>query len=401
MRRFLIGLAGGVGLGYLVIRALQARADLSDPFPRLPQDPKAYGRLRRRLMLAGIARSLAELGFAAYGPGALLAPRDGKPEPRRRRVALIAAALCSSALLDLPAAYVESHLNERRYGLTKQTLRSWLLDHVKLFGVTFAIGLPLLEALASAIERFPRIWPLLATAATFPLLVLANVIAPNLIMPLFNKFEPLEGPLERRLRSLAANYGAGDAAILRVDMSRQTEKANAYVTGLFGSKRIVVGDTLLEHFKEPEVEFVVAHELGHYVSADVWRSVGVGTAAAALVFSGARYVATRNGSSLASATGLGRLFFAASLLGLALGPALAAFSRSRESAADHFALEATRNAQNGIDAFVRLRERNLAEDEQPLWMELLFSSHPSLRSRIATLKKAQELSPLTVAGRGA
>jgi len=226
------------------------------------------------------------------------------------------------------------------------------------------------------------------TAGMFPLLVFANVIVPNLIMPLFNRFEPLEGPLAKRLRALAARFGAGDANILRVDMSRQTEKANAYVTGLFGSKRIVVSDTLLDHFTEPEIEFVVAHELGHYVSSDVWRYVGVGTASAGAIFVGASVIAGRSDVPPASATGLGRMMFAASVLGVLVGPMLAAYSRSRESAADRFALAATKNAQSGIDAFVRLRDRNLAEEEPPRWMEVLFSTHPSLRSRIAALERA-------------
>jgi Zn-dependent protease with chaperone function len=391
MRRFLIGLAGGFGAGYLAVRAVQAVRDVRNPAPPLEKDPKSYGSLRRKLMLVGIARSLAELAFVAYGPAASLAPRDGSPEPRKRRVALLGAALVASTLFDLPAAYLEGPAIERRYGLSKQAPRAWAIDHAKAFGVSFAIGLVLLEGLASAIERFPKSWPYLATAAAFPLLVLANVIAPNLIAPLFNTFKALDGPLEERLRTLAARYGAGDATILRVDMSRQTEKANAYVTGLFGSKRIVVGDTLLEHFAEPEIEFVVAHELGHFVSRDVWRGVGMGTAAAAAIFVGARLIAER-GSSLASAAGLGRLFFAASLLGLAVGPPMAAFMRSREAAADRFALAATRDAQAGIDAFVRLRTRNLAEEEQPRWMELLFSSHPSLRSRIADLERARAFS---------
>jgi STE24 endopeptidase len=389
MRGFLIGLAGGLGFGYLAVRAAQSARDLREPFPQRAQDPKAYGRLRRSLMLAGIVRSLAELGFVAYGPGAALAPRDGRPEGRVRRIALLGTALAASTVLDLPAAYFEGFVIERRFGLSKQSARAWALDHAKGFGISLAIGLPLLELLATAIARAPRRWPLLAAAASAPLLVLANVIAPTLILPLFNKFAPLDGTLEPRLRALAARYGAGDANILRVDMSRQTEKANAYVTGLLGSKRIVVADTLLDHFTEPEIEFVVAHELGHFVSRDVWRSVGAGTAAAASILIAANLMAGRERTSLASATGLGRLFFAASLVGLAVGPALAAFSRSRERAADRFALAATRDAQSGIDAFSRLRDRNLAEDEQPRWMEILFSSHPSLRSRIATLEHAK------------
>jgi STE24 endopeptidase len=390
MRSFLIGLAGGLGLGYLVLRVAQAARDLRDPFPPRPQDPKAYGRLHRRLMLAGIARSLADLGFAAYGPlGAAAAPHDGVAEPRPRRVALFGVGLCASALLDLPIAYVEGHVTERRYGLTKQSARSWAIDQAKALGVSLALGVPLLELLATTIERVPRLWPLVVTAGMFPLLVFANVIVPNLIMPLFNRFEPLEGPLAERLRALALRFGAGDANILRVDMSRQTEKANAYVTGLFGSKRIVVSDTLLDHFAEPEIEFVVAHELGHYVSSDVWRYVGVGTAAAGAIFVGASLIAGRSNVPPASATGLGRLMFAASLLGVAIGPVLAAYSRSREVAADRFALAATKNAQSGIDAFVRLRDRNLAEEEPPRWMEVLFSTHPSLRSRIAALERAK------------
>ena len=169
-------------------------------------------------------------------------------------------------------------------------------------------------------------------------------------------------------------------------MSRQTEKANAYVTGLFGSKRIVIGDTLLDHFESRETLFVVAHELGHYVYGDVWRGVGLGTIAAAVVFFGGRSIAQRPERELASTAGLARLFFAMSLLGTLSGPVLSAFSRGRERAADGFAIEATSDPAAGAAAFTRLRERNHAEDEQPKWMELLFASHPSLRSRIERLE---------------
>lgn len=130
----------------------------------------------------------------------------------------------------------------------------------------------------------------------------------------------------------------------------------------------------------------MAHELGHYVSGDVWRSVFVGTSAAGALFFGAQALADRGARPLSSATGLARLLFVATALGMLAGPPLAAFSRWRERAADRFALEATSDADAGIAAFTQLREQNMAEDEQPRWMELLFSSHPSLRRRIATLK---------------
>ena len=368
-------------MGYTAWRAREALLDRRKPYPQMPADAGAYGRLRRQLMLAGMVRSLAALGVVAYGIGPALEPPI-EDHPRARRIARIALGLVLSSLADLPVDYVEGFVLERRYGLSKQSGRDWLVEQLKAGGISLVIALPLLEILASAVERAPRTWPALATAATFPLLILANVVAPNYIAPLFNRFEPLDGTLERRLRLLAGRYGAGDAQILRVDMSRQTEKANAYVTGLFGSHRIVVGDTLISRFPEPAVEFVVAHELGHYASGDVWRSVFAGTAAAGIILFGAQALADRGTRSLSSATGLARLLFFASGLGMLAGPFLAAFSRERERAADRFALAATGDVRAGIAAFTRLREQNLAEAEQPRWMELLFSSHPSLRRRI-------------------
>jgi Zn-dependent protease with chaperone function len=386
MRRFTIGLAGGIALGYALQRTAGALAEVREPAKRSEPDAKAYGALRRKLMLAGIARSLLGLGAIAYGIGPAIEPKPGEREPRVRRMALVAGALAVSSLADLPADFVEGFALERRYGLSKQTARAWIEEHAKGTGLTIAIGVPLIELLATAIDRAPQRWPLVATLGSVPLLVLANVVAPTYIAPLFNTFEALDGEFEKDIRALASRFGAGDAKILRVDMSKQTEKANAYVTGLFGTKRIVIGDTLLGKFEPRETMFVVAHELGHYATSDVWRMVGAGTGAAAFVFFGGRAIATRGNPSLASTAGLARLFFAISLLSTLVGPVLAAFSRSRERAADEFAIAATSDASAGAAAFRRLRDQNLAEDEQPRWMELLFSSHPSLRKRIATLE---------------
>ncbi|MDQ2908964.1 MAG: M48 family metallopeptidase [Candidatus Eremiobacteraeota bacterium] len=390
MRRFWIGLGCGISAGYALVRASEAVRELRQPSQPLEPDPRRYGRLRRALMLAGIARSLALLGATAYGLGPRFEPRDGESEPRARRIVLISAALGVSALIELPGDFVEGLALERRYGLSKQTPPAWFADRAKGLAISLALGVPLIESLVAAVARAPRRWPLLATAGTFPLLVLGSVIAPTFIAPLFNRFEPLDDERADAIRTLAARYDAGDAVILRVDMSRQTEKANAYVTGLFGTKRIVIGDTLLEHFAPGEIRFVVAHELGHYVQRDVWRGVVLATAAAAAIFCGAGAVAARPGRSLANTAGMARLGFAMAWLGLVVQPALAAFSRSRERAADAFAMRATGEPAAGAAAFRRLRERNQAEDEQPKWMELLFASHPSLRSRIARLESLSE-----------
>jgi STE24 endopeptidase len=388
MRTFVLGAAAGAVGGYLAIRAGEAIADLRTPASPLAPDAATYGRLRRALMLAGIGRSLATLAVGAFVVTPACAPPAGERETRARRLALVAAGLATATLLEFPADYVEGFVLERRYGLSKQTARAWLVDRAKGFGISTAVALPLVELLASAIARAPRTWPALATAGTIPLVILANVIVPVYVAPLFNAFVPIEGDLANAIRALASRFGAGDATLLRVDMSRQTEKANAYVTGLFGTKRIVIGDTLLDHFEERETLFVVAHELGHYVKGDVWRGVALATLASALVFFAGRALAERPGESLATVAGLARLSFAMTVLGTAAGPVLAAFSRQREWAADRFALDATHDPHGGAAAFRRLRDRNLAEAEQPRWMELLFSSHPSLGRRIDALERA-------------
>jgi STE24 endopeptidase len=220
------------------------------------------------------------------------------------------------------------------------------------------------------------------------LLAFANVVAPTFIMPLFNKYVPLEGPLEQRIRKLAARYGVGGATILRFDMSRQTKKANAFVTGVFGTERIAIADTLLDEFAEDETLFVVAHELGHYVKRDPWVSIALGTGLIAIpLLLGNSLVRRTAGRDVADVPTAVRLGFYLSVGQLAALPVANAFSRMIERRADRFAVDATRDPAAGARAFRRLRDQNLAEDQGPLWSEVLFSSHPSLGSRIAVLEE--------------
>jgi STE24 endopeptidase len=204
--------------------------------------------------------------------------------------------------------------------------------------------------LGAAVRRVPRRWPWLAGAGALPLFVAANVIVPLYVFPLFNKFEPVVGSLERRLRELAARFGVGDAAILRMDMSRQTRKANAFVTGIGRTHRIVLGDTLIEHFPENETEFVVAHELGHYVNKDTWRMIAVGELLALTLFLFANAAASSEERERLHDRPLliVRIYALMLVATQALRPMLFAFSRSREWAADRFAIAATRDPERAL-----------------------------------------------------
>jgi Zn-dependent protease with chaperone function len=155
------------------------------------------------------------------------------------------------------------------------------------------------------------------------------------------------------------------------------------VTGVFGTQRIVLADTLIETFEPDETLFVVAHELGHYVRRDPWVSIGVGTAFLAVAIGVAKLALRRPIETLSDGA---RLAYYLALFSTVCGPLLSAISRAIERRADVFAIEATRDPHSGARAFRRLRDQNLAEDEQPKWAELLFSSHPSLKSRIEKLE---------------
>jgi STE24 endopeptidase len=369
----------------VAVRAVQA-ISLAGAQPRpASHDPKAYGRTRRALAVSGTLRSTLSMLAFAYGPLAPRIERALEPLPRWLRPGVYLAGLTlASSVAELGVGFVEEYAIERRYGLTEQSPRGFLGDAAKSTALAVVIvgGLGTLGGFV--VRRFPRSWPAIASAGMLPLYVLANFVVPLYVLPLFNRFEPVQGLLEKRLRALAARFGAGDAEILRMDMSKQTKKANAFVVGIGSTHRIVLGDTLMDAFTPREIEFVIAHELGHYVTRDTWRMIAVAeTATAALLTVIALELrGDDSGDSLL-------LLRIAAWLGagmLVLRPALNAFSRSREWAADRFALATTEDPLAGADAFRRLRDQNLAEDEQPAWYEFLFGSHPSLGKRIEALE---------------
>jgi len=385
VRKLILGLLAGASAGYVAVRAIQSLQLARAPLDPSSHDPKAYGRTRRALGVTGTLRSTAATLAFAYGPLAPRIERAFEPLPTWLRPgAFLATLTLASSLAELPVAFIEDYAVERRYGLTEQSPRGFLADNAKSTAIAVAIVGPLGVLAGAALRRFPRSWPIAAALGMLPLFILANLVVPIYVLPLFNTFEPLGGPLEARLRALAARFGVGDAEILRMDMSRQTKKANAFVAGIGSTHRIVLGDTLIDTFQPEEIAFVIAHELGHYVSRDTWRMIAVAEGATASLLALVAF-GLRDDTSADSLLAL-RI---AAWLGagtLALRPALNGYSRSREWAADRFALAATNDPHGGAAAFRRLRDQNLAEEEPPAWYELLFASHPSLGKRIEALE---------------
>jgi STE24 endopeptidase len=389
LARFALGAAAGLTIGYTALRAYEARADRRAPAPAKARDAKRYGDTRRLLTVVGLVRSTATAAVWAFALGDGFERAVGRLPAALRLPAFVLLLSAIEGAREWPVDYIEDYQLERIFGNSERPVEAWAGDRLKATAVGGGVGMVLAAIGGALMRRAPKRWPWIAIAGMPVLLAFANVVAPTFILPLFNKYLPLEGPLEQRIRALAARYGVGGATILRFDMSRQTKKANAFVTGVFGTQRIAIADTLLDEFKDDETLFVVAHELGHYVKRDPWVAIALGTGLTALpLLLGTRIVRTTTGKPVGDVGTVMRLAFYMQLGQLVAMPIANGFSRTIERRADRFALAATNDADSGVRAFRRLRDQNLAEDEGPKWSELLFASHPSLRSRIAALEAA-------------
>jgi STE24 endopeptidase len=219
--------------------------------------------------------------------------------------------------------------------------------------------------------------------------VVIATLSPVLIMPLFFKFTPLEDQdLAARLIRLAERARTNVKGVFRFDMSTRTKSANAALTGMGATRRIVLGDTLLDEFTPDEIETVLAHELGHHVHNDMLLGVAINsvtTLAGFLVAHlGLRWGVEVFGlDSIADPAGMPLLALVGGAIGLIAMPAANAYSRWRERMADQYALEATSKGAAFASAMTRLANQNLADADPERWVVVLLYSHPPIRERVA------------------
>jgi STE24 endopeptidase len=219
--------------------------------------------------------------------------------------------------------------------------------------------------------------------------VLLSNLAPVLIFPLFFKYQPLEDEdLVERLTRLAERAGTKVKGVYVFDMSSKTVAANAALMGLGNTRRIVLGDTLVDKFSANEIETVLAHELGHHLHKDLPLGIVVQSALTLIGFWLADLVmrwgiAAFGYRGLTDPAALPLLLIALSVFGLVTMPLGNLWSRWREVKADEYALKTTKQPQAFISAMTRLANQNLAEAEPPAWVEFLLHSHPSISKRVA------------------
>ncbi len=295
-------------------------------------------------------------------------------------------------VINLPIDYMLGFVRPHSYGLSSQTPGRWLAQELKSLGVSVIGGVFLLWIPYRLLATAPRRWWLYLGLLTLPFALFMATIMPIWIDPLFNDFAPMKDKaLEAQILALADRAGIAEGRVFEVDKSRDTKTVNAYVTGLFGSKRIVLWDTLLANHNEKEILAVMGHEMGHYVLNHVAWGVSLSTLGSLvllfLVNRSARTIIGRFGGRF----GFDRLSDVASVpllilliagFNLAALPIQAAISRTMEHEADRFSLEITRSNHSAASAFAKMQRENLSNPRPARFWVLLRASHPPLGDRI-------------------
>jgi len=291
---------------------------------------------------------------------------------------------------------------EKKFQLSTQRVRSWLWDQVKGFLVGLVLAGIVTELLYFMIRQLTQHWRLITWGLFLGLLILMAQLAPVLLFPIFYKFEPLDDEdLRRRLVVLSEHAGARVRGVYRWKLSEKSKKANAALTGLGSTRRIILADTLLDNYAPEEIEAVLAHELGHHVNRHILKSIVVQAGTTLFGFWAANwvlhYAVDRHiFDELSDFANLPLLALTATALSLVLMPALNAYSRYNERQADRYAFESIASVEPFISSMNKLAQQNLAERTPSKLVEVLFHSHPAISKRVAAAEawgRAQSAGP--------
>lgn len=284
---------------------------------------------------------------------------------------------------------------ERRYKLSNQKFRSWLGDELKGFLLGLVMAGIVVELLYFTMRQWPQNWWLLAWAAFMVLFVVLAQLAPVVLFPIFYKFEPLEDEeLRRRLVVLSERAGTRVRGVYRWRLSEKSKKANAALTGLGLTRRIILADTLLDNYTPDEIEAVLAHELGHHFHRHILKSIFVQAAITLFGFWAANWTLHYAVDhhlfefvQISDFADLPLLALVATVLSFLLMPALNAYSRYNERQADQYAFESIASVDPFVSSMNKLADQNLAERTPSRWVEVLFHSHPSISRRLVAAEE--------------
>jgi len=297
-------------------------------------------------------------------------------------------------IISLPLEFYSGFILEHRYGLSRQGLGDWAKEGLKGTLLAFGLSLLMVEALYFILYNYTEYWWLMAGLVFTLFALVMAVLAPVLILPLFYKSTPIEDEALRGLLvPMAREAGLDLGGVFKINLSKNTRKANALLAGLGKTRRVIFSDTLLESFTPQEIQVVFAHELGHHVHRHIQKLLLIGSLT---VFAGlalADYllgqiiplfqsVGARCNVPLQDVATFPLFLLITGAFALLLLPLENAYSRHLERQCDLYALDKTRNPQAFISAMEKLADKNLADRNPGSLIEYLFYDHPPISKRI-------------------
>ena len=355
-----------------------------------PQEVERGAKFARPQMALGLARSALDLvALAEVVRRSRRSPR-GPASPYAAGALTAAGLVAGLTLVSLPLSAV-ARRRAIAVGLITQSWRGWAVDLVKSTAIEATLAAGGGAAALAAIRRYPRDWWLPAAAGSVAVGTLLGALAPVVLDPIFNDFTPLpEGELRSDVLDLAQASGVDVGEVYEVDASRRTTGANAYVTGLGPTKRVVLFDTLIERFTPDEVRVVVAHELSHVRHRDVLRGVAYSALVAPLAALAVQRLSWAISPQRDTPAALPAVALAAALVAAPVGLIGNRLSRALERRADTYSLKLS-DAPAAFVSFERaIALQNVADLRPPRWVSAVLASHPPTLERIgAALAYAQ------------
>ena len=360
----------------------------------LPDSPEArrYNRIRRRLGIAdfgvGLALLLVLLLTGWNGSLRDLAYRAAFQTYAFAVFLYVVMLMVIQKVLGFGLDYYGFRL-EHRFHLSNQKLGSWIWDETKGFMVGAILASIVVELLYFIIRETPQYWWLIGWASFLALFVLLAQLAPVVLFPIFYKFEPLQNEeLKARLVTLSQRAGTRVRGVYKWNLSEKSKKANAALTGLGNTRRIILADTLLDHYSPEEIEAVLAHELGHHVHKHIPKSivlqVGISLIGFWVVAQGLAYAVDHDMFlSVHDFASLPLLVLMTTVMSFALMPVMNAYSRQKEREADRYCFKSITKIAPFISSMNKLADQNLSEREPSRLVEVWFHSHPPVSKRIA------------------
>ncbi|MGQ0544539.1 MAG: M48 family metallopeptidase [Betaproteobacteria bacterium] len=334
--------------------------------------------------LGGGLQLLLDLWAGSFAPGSLA-----------HGTAFLLSLALALAVINLPLSLYRIFVVESRFGFNRMTPRLFILDTIKAVLLGLALGVPLVLAVLWLMQKMGEHWWIWVWLVWNAFMLAVNMIAPTLILPLFNKLTPItEGELAARVKALLERCGFRSRGVFLMDGSKRSSHGNAFFAGFGAAKRIVLFDTLVERLEPPEVEAVLAHELGHYRLRHIVKDLALSAAASFIglwllgqLIDRPWFYEGLGVSTPGTAAALALFLLAVPEFLFFLDPLASRWSRKHEFEADAYAVAHADRA--GLEqALVKLYRDNAATLTPDPLHSAFYDSHPPAAIRIARLKEA-------------